>query len=393
MMCAQWYYFLAQEVQGRASEPIASRVQYDDFNEFFWSKANLLLLLPPAPNGLESSHPSVPSQAYMHLRNELQAPLHGGRGPLGASAILSQRFRKTYFERVTPLHAFFTYYRVFIFHAVLLHLMIAFAFADEHPSWRIISSATVTHSLLSLLRLLLSFSILPHTSKLDIASKVAQGLGFLCFPGVWMIESNLKWSLFRLSSSREAWTLFEVLAIPYAIMMSWTNLRWTVLLTKRRTRSLVCDRLQVLPELRTRMVYTAFWLLVITLKVWFEYTCIIRPLVAPSRAIWLWGGAFRDADGHRTDFYCWGYNRGGGTCRQDNIGSGGRRALAYAHRALNAHNQTLPTPSSLLQDQGSNVLVEVPAALLALRAWRSLSYRLLILGMRWATPVLLTCAP
>ena len=48
---------------------------------------------------------------------------------------------------------------MFIFNAVLLHAMIVTAFEDGKPSWRYLSTATVTHSLLMALHHALDISL------------------------------------------------------------------------------------------------------------------------------------------------------------------------------------------------------------------------------------------
>ena len=40
------YHFIAHEVSGRAADPVATRVMYDDITECFWQRSMVDLLLP-----------------------------------------------------------------------------------------------------------------------------------------------------------------------------------------------------------------------------------------------------------------------------------------------------------------------------------------------------------
>ena len=120
----------------------------------------------------------------------------------------------------------------------------------------------------------------------------------------------------------------------------------------------------MLPPFGNRLWYSAFWLAVLAIKVAFEYFALVLPLVPISRAIWRWGDSPRDAFGNPTDMYCWGYNRGGYTCWQDNVAQSSAAAPF---------------------EDGA----DVDAFVAALRSLRSVGYRLLALGLRWSTPVLI----
>ena len=135
-------------------------------------------------------------------------------------------------------------------------------------------------------------------------------------------------------------------------------------------------------------------------QVWFEYAAIIEPLVKPTIALWRMGDERRDADGQRTDIYCWGYNRGGFDCSQDGFPppeQGRRLAQNGAHDATGASwlgvdgNGTLGGFGGGRQ-LGTGVDDAASPMLLALRWWRSISYRVLFIGLRWLTPVLLSFA-
>ena len=98
--------------------------------------------------------------------------------------------------------------------------------------------------------------------------------------------------------------------------MVWTNLRWSSCTNK--VRLLLGNRRDVLPALSTRLTYTGFWLLVFALKVVLEYVMVLRPLVAPTRALWHWGdGDLGGGPGAPEDLYCWGYNMLFGDCNLD----------------------------------------------------------------------------
>ena len=247
-----WYYFLAHEVAGREAEPVSLRIQYDDFNEFFWEGETVAAFLPSMDQRADGP-PAAPTRAYLHLRECLGVALQAGRGAHGSAAAMAAHFgfQKTYLERVHPLHAFFSYYRVLIFNAILCHVMIATAFADGRPGWRELSSAVVTHSLLTSLRQILRMVFVPHRKPKRLAS--ALSLAFVFFtimPVFFLVETSASppWSVLVVSAlPGRPVTLFELLAVLYSVVMTWTNLRWAVFASK--SKSFVGDRLQVLPRL------------------------------------------------------------------------------------------------------------------------------------------------
>ena len=142
---------------------------YDDVNESLWSRATVHALLPrgcghvPMPerditcarHGLQPhrhtpllqplTHPSVcvhpfrcvrgapTRKAYAHLRRKLtvkpEKPKDGAQQAEKPAPPLAPYFRKTYREMNGWLHLFQMFYRVYIFHAVLLHLTFAVAYA------------------------------------------------------------------------------------------------------------------------------------------------------------------------------------------------------------------------------------------------------------------------
>ena len=96
----------------------------------------------------------------------------------------------------------------------------------------------------------------------------------------------------------------------------------------------------------------------------YRYHLVIVPMVPASVALWNWGDAPRDASGQRTDLYCWRYNTFGFSCWMDSLNGDWSSGVEAAEA-----------------DPG--------AYLLGLRAVRSVSYRLILLSLRWSTPVLL----
>jgi hypothetical protein len=91
---------------------------------------------------------------------------------------------------------------------------------------------------------------------------------------------------------------------------------------------------------------------------------VIVPMVPASVALWNWGDSPRDASGQRTDLYCWRYNTFGFSCWMDSLNGDWSSGVEAAEA-----------------DPG--------AYLLGLRVVRSVSYRLILLSLRWSTPVLL----
>ena len=99
---------------------------------------------PVAGRGINSV-PGAPRGAYAHLRGVLRKSLAAKPGE-GLSAY----FHKTYREMNGWLHLFQMYYRVYVFHAVLLHLSVCLAYGGW--DWNLLCTWVITHALLKATR-------------------------------------------------------------------------------------------------------------------------------------------------------------------------------------------------------------------------------------------------
>ena len=77
-----FYKMIESEIAGRAKDPVASRVMYDDITECFWQRAMVDLLMP-----LVNDRPGCTREqlAYPHLRKLLSNP------HLAAATLVKQR--------------------------------------------------------------------------------------------------------------------------------------------------------------------------------------------------------------------------------------------------------------------------------------------------------------
>ncbi|KAL1498897.1 hypothetical protein AB1Y20_013419 [Prymnesium parvum] len=141
------YEFLKLEVLTRKEDLVCERVMYDDVNETFWSVEGVHAMLPNGCAQVEcpeaTSEPGAPRRAYAHLRNLLTKSE-------GNVSSLNVYFRKTYREVPGWPHLYQVFSRVFIFHAVLLHLTIAVSFEGFNMEY--LFTAVITHALLKALR-------------------------------------------------------------------------------------------------------------------------------------------------------------------------------------------------------------------------------------------------
>ena len=143
------YAFLENEVLKRQKEPVSKRVMYDDVNETFWSVEGVHSLLGNGYAHVQTgNHSRVENQAryaYAELRKKLVDAKE--KGP---AIELRKYFRKTYAEVPGWCSVFQSFYRVYVLHAVLLHLSFAHAFYGW--TWSAISTWCITHASLKALR-------------------------------------------------------------------------------------------------------------------------------------------------------------------------------------------------------------------------------------------------
>lgn len=125
--------------------------------QFFWDGEALRQLLPALD---PAGKPMAVMSAYEELLTFLSGRARGreratevpGRASMGLADEVHATFaRKTYREKISWAHMIKNYRRVYSFHIVGLHAMIAIAASDGVLHWRYLSTATLTHAVFSIL--------------------------------------------------------------------------------------------------------------------------------------------------------------------------------------------------------------------------------------------------
>ena len=265
------YQFLQREIQGRASSPIEDRVMYDDVNEFFWLPERFAAMMPPE-DGRVQSDVTVPeemrplpveSRMYAHLRAFLR---RASSHPQGAAAALSGVFFKTHKEVAGWMSMFVNFNTVFLFHAVAFHLSAAYVFAGNTIDWEYISTAVITHSVVKLLAEVASlhFRNLRVETGGDVAVTVTRCVAFAATPVFYIAE--------RLWRGDGHVPYFQALAAVYALAFAG------VVSSPVRREPYMGSSTQLATPLKERVVYTLFWITVLSVKLTFGHYLLVSPL-------------------------------------------------------------------------------------------------------------------
>ena len=265
------YQFLQREIQGRASSPIEDRVMYDDFNEFFWMPERFAAMMPHE-DGRVQSEVSVPeemrplpmeSRMYAHLRAFLQ---RASSHPQGAAAALSGVFFKTHKEVAGWMSMFVNFNTVFLFHAVAFHLSAAYVFAGNTINWEYVSTAVITHSVVKLLAEVASlhFRNLPKEPGGDVAVTVTRCVAFAVTPLVYFAE--------RWWRGDGHVPYFQALAAVYTLAFAG------LASSPVRREPYMGSSTQLATPIKERIVYTLFWITVLSVKLTFGHYLLVSPL-------------------------------------------------------------------------------------------------------------------
>lgn len=268
------YLFLKREIAERTTAPISERVMYDDVNEFFWRYDALVRVLPPEVeperSDEDANYIGVPKEMaglsrdarmYEHLRSFLKNATATG----DAATALSNVFFKTHRETSGWLSMFVNFNSVIVFHAVAFHLSAAYVFAHGW-NWSYLCTATVTHALLKFLQEVASIRFRNLSSErfadwLVLATRASM---FGTIPVFYLIES--------MSRSDHGTPYFEGLAAVYAVASSG------LMSSMIRRTPFVGSAAQMSTPIRERMIYTAFWFVVLSTKMIFGHFLLIAPL-------------------------------------------------------------------------------------------------------------------
>ena len=187
------YLFLKHEILVRKDDPISQRVMYDDVNEAFWNRRLVHSLLPDVSDSQQRV-----ITAYAHLRDSVLHTKDGGEKATYHN--LKRYFVKTYAEKISWWHLFATYYRVFLFNTVGIHVMITIAvrqhfiergnylssFFDWGSLWYYLSTVALTHATVMVLYQLASLWVSPRRRWWVAALKI---LGYLSLIVLFVVEN------------------------------------------------------------------------------------------------------------------------------------------------------------------------------------------------------------
>lgn len=268
------YTFLKREISDRASAPISERVMYDDVNEFFWQYDRLVRLLPPEEEPdrgeEETDYVGVPrnmknlsrdARMYEHLRSFMSRAMASG----DSSAVLTNVFFKTHRETSGWLSMFVNFHSIILFHAVAFHLSTAYVFAHGW-NWSYLSTSMVTHALLKFGQevAVIRFRNISQESFGDWMVTSTRAGMFISVPMFYVLERSL-----RADNSTK---YFEGLAAVYALANSG------LMSSMVRRQPFVGSPTQMATPVRERIIYTLFWLVVLSTKIAFGHFLLITPL-------------------------------------------------------------------------------------------------------------------
>ena len=314
-----FYKMIESEIAGRAKDPVASRVMYDDITECFWQRAMVDLLLP-----LVNDRPGCTREqlAYPHLRKLLANP------HLAAATLVKQRrlsgdvlaaakksgrhplrvfFGKTYLEKPGWAHCYHVFNRVHMWHFVFFHVGVAGVFNGW--TWESLSYACITHAICKILRQLIDMHIghpprstdskvfgfrtdkkvlggLFRISTQSYTEHITLILLFMVVPMVPLLEYY-----FTAPGDIITGKMYRVISIAYVTTFAGSYFVHTK--AGHRVRSLwrtkhkhhigTDEHLSV--PLGDFVTYTSFWAAVLTFKFWFDVTFIITPLKYPVQGL------------------------------------------------------------------------------------------------------------
>jgi hypothetical protein len=357
------YTVLHREIFKRRNEPVDERVMYDDVNEAFWLHEVVQTILGSAEDERDK---------YDALKVEL-AKFHGRE-----NTATPQLFVKTYTEKVSFLHVLFTFYRVILLHAVLIHVLLALAFTrGGNGVWRqpwAVSTCSITYALTMIFRQIWgATNTRERRSHRHIARRCATAallfwLELLCHssqpvllvleimaPPISALELDLV--VFRWTP-----TLYEAAAYLYLLLGLLTLLRLTPSISELLLgEPFLGARSQLRSDWASLLIYALFWALVLFIKVLFDYSMLIQPIVEPTRKLL------------QLDLYCWQYNHLYGDCRLDVVDA-----------FVPANNDGPPVGHAYFSANRTYVHT--------IRWLRMRYFNVVLVALRWMTPLLIMVA-
>ncbi|KAL4152181.1 hypothetical protein PRNP1_009115 [Phytophthora ramorum] len=289
------------------------RHNYDDFNEFFWTKACLKY---------DYKHEEVldmtsPSPAMIYQQKKMQREGLGGlstRGGLNGGSKSGNFFQKrksiaegftesakTFVEKRTWLLPLRAFNRIFNFHVISFHLLAVLAFANEQEMnfddlCKITSSTLITPFLLDILRDGLDIFAVYHVHQRAF-STVRNVLRVLLHLALVVTSSMLYWYAWAYGGLW--WQTYYVVTVIFHVpglinsvmqvmpgLTNWTRRTTFVPIAFIRDIVSPMNRLyvgdNVLDPESKSVGYQFFWASQLLWKLYFSYKFEISPLVVPS---------------------------------------------------------------------------------------------------------------
>ncbi|RHZ20392.1 hypothetical protein DYB37_000834 [Aphanomyces astaci] len=271
------------------------RRNYDDFNEFFWTRACLQY---------EYKSPEFDSVDNHHSSDAAAS----ASPPCIAQAWATTS--KTYFEKrhwITPLRAF---RRVFEFHLVTFHLLVTVAFADQLAldsvtGIHLVSSVLLTPLVLNIVWAGIDLMLMYSPNTMPFPTLIRMVIRVIFHLGTTTICALLYWYALASPPQQSAfyWTQFYTLTLLVHIPFAFNSIlqvcpgltRWirqTTIAPLQTFRDLISpiNRLyvgdNVLDSACDSVGYQLFWLSLLTWKMLFSYKFEIAPLVKPTLLLW-----------------------------------------------------------------------------------------------------------
>jgi callose synthase len=305
------------KAQMTSSADHQDRYNYDDFNEFFWSKSCLKfdykyeeVIDTESPNPMAFWQKKRDARGGLGAHSSSRGNLNGGGGSSNSSFFqkrksVAQGFvesSKTFLEKRTWLAPLRAFKRIFDFHVLSFHFLAALAFANEEKyvgqdTLKLVSSTLITPFLLTIIQ-----------DALDIFAVYRPDMPVISGLGRYIVRvlMHLTLSVTLLMLYWYAWTkdgawwntyyatgLF--LHVPGLTncalqflpgLTNWLRrTQWTPLAVVRdfinpMNRLYVGDN--VLDPESMSIGYQIFWMTMLSWKMYFSYKFEISPLVVPS---------------------------------------------------------------------------------------------------------------
>ena len=272
---------------------IETKRNYDDINEFFWSRDCL--------NTYYANQQYDVSNANGRDDGESGTSIYAGL-PTVHDVLLSTK--KTYLERRSWLHPFRSFYRLVVFYAVAFHVLVCLSLQTyKNVSWwtadsnRVLSSFVITLSGTSLLKELLdvwaTYGIMGDKLSVTVGFIVrltvkSMFFMYLTLFYVWSVErSDMYYSYYMvIAAIYVVPTIIHVLANLFPSISTLSRSQKLPFIRRMLQLWYPLNSLYVGRSVHERegltYKYQLFWLSLLSLKLYLSYHFQVAPLIAPS---------------------------------------------------------------------------------------------------------------